>query len=253
VFQFLAKQAKMVPIPMLAVYILYPILAYLLGAFPYMLILGRARGFDLSKERDLHHAMFQKVGRKEGMSGFLVDFAKGVIAVVVAYYLDLPLIVIAAAGVTVVLGQMWPVFHRFDGERGNTTGAGSTISLAWAYNALWAPIAGVIIVAIGFTIRTFPRFMAKGQSWNDKMRLGGPVSNSLPISVLIGYALMPVICLILGTAWEVITAMALIFVFIVIRRMTDGIFKDVKEKKSSVKKILFNRFLLDRSYYSPQD
>jgi len=47
--------------------------------------------------------------------------------------------------------------------------------------------------------------------------------------------------------------MALIFVFIVIRRMTDGIFKDVKEKKSSIKKILFNRFLLDRSYYKPQD
>jgi acyl phosphate:glycerol-3-phosphate acyltransferase len=234
---------------MIVVYIAYVICAYLLGSFPYMLILSRAKGYDLSNEPDVHAALFQKVGKGAGISGFLVDFLKGVIAVLVAQLLGFPLIVTAAAAVVVVMGQMWPVFQRFDGEKGNTTGAGATIFFAAFNGAGLAPLIGVIIVAIGFGIRTIPRFISRGQSWDEKLKLGGPASNSLPVSVLIGYASMPITSLLLGSAWELTAALALIFVVIVIRRLTAGVRHDVKQKKSTVKKILFNRFLFDRSYY----
>ena len=50
--------------------------AYLLGSFPYMMLLGRARGIDLSQEEDLHIALWRKIGRFEGFSGGFVDFLK---------------------------------------------------------------------------------------------------------------------------------------------------------------------------------
>ncbi len=238
---------------MLFAYIAYIICAYLVGALPYMILLARARGFDLLRERDLHIAMYKTVGRVAGMSGFAVDFFKGIIVVLVGYLLGFPLIVVAAAAVVVVTGQMWPVFKKFDGERGNTTGAGSTILLAALYNSWWAPVVGVIIVAIGFLIRTVPRYRANRQARKDKLGFEGPVSNSFPLAVLIGYASMPIVCLVLGSAWEVTAALALIFALIVVRRLTADVRNDVKEKKSTVKKILFNRFLFDRSYFSAQE
>jgi acyl phosphate:glycerol-3-phosphate acyltransferase len=235
---------------MIAAYIAYIICAYLIGSIPYMLLLGRAKGFDLTNEPDFHAALFHKVGRAWGISGFLVDFLKGAVVVLAGYLLNFPLIVIAAASVVVVMGQMWPVFQRFDGEKGNTTGAGAMITLALYNGAGLAPLIGVIIVAIGLTIRTIPRFSSRQQTWEQKLKFEGPASNSLPVSVLIGYAAMPIVSFILGCAWEVTSAMTLVFVIIVIRRLTAGVRHDVKQKKSTVKKILFNRFLFDRSYYS---
>jgi len=106
--------------------------AYLLGSVPYMILLGRAKGIDLSQEDDLHIALWRKVGRLEGLSGVLVDVLKGAIPVVIGFIFDFHLAVIASAGVAAVAGQMWSVFQKFDAERGNTTGAGMMLTLTVA-------------------------------------------------------------------------------------------------------------------------
>ena len=62
--------------------------AYLLGSLPYMMLLGRARGIDLSQEKDLHIALWRKVGRLEGLSGAVVDTLKGVIPVLIGFAFD---------------------------------------------------------------------------------------------------------------------------------------------------------------------
>ena len=59
--------------------------AYLLGSVPYMILLSRAKGVDLSQEEDLHIALWRKVGRLAGLSGVLVDVLKGVIPIIIGH------------------------------------------------------------------------------------------------------------------------------------------------------------------------
>jgi glycerol-3-phosphate acyltransferase PlsY len=223
--------------------------AYLLGSFPYMLLLSRAKGVDLSEEPDFHIAMYRKVGRLEGFSGILVDFLKGVIPVIIGYFLNLELWAVAGAAVLSVIGQMWPVFQKFDGEKGNTTGLGAATALTLSYNAGWVLLIGAVLMILGFLIRTIPRMIVQGQTFRDRLSFGGPVSNSLPIGMLLGFVAMPLVSWLLNCPWEITTALLLILVGIIIRRLTAKVRKDIREKKLSTGRILLNRLFLDRSYY----
>jgi glycerol-3-phosphate acyltransferase PlsY len=225
--------------------------AYLLGSFPYILLLSRARGFKLSLEEDFHISTWRKVGRLEGLSGIVVDLLKGVIPVLIGFLFSFSLPVIATAGVAALIGQMWPVFQKFNGEKGNTTGAGMELALT-SFIGGGAPIAFwccVLCFAIGFLVRTIPRFMAKGQSLSEKFKFGGPVSNSLPLGMLAGFAVIPLVSWLLNQPVELVIASAVVFILIVIRRLTANLGKDLKAPRTSVVSILLNRFLFDRSYF----
>jgi glycerol-3-phosphate acyltransferase PlsY len=228
--------------------------AYLLGSFPYMLLLGKAKGFDLSKEPDSHMALWSKVGRLEGLSGVIVDILKGIIPIVVGFLLNFGLAAIAAAGVAAQIGQMWPVFQKFDGEKGNTTGAGVILTLSMFLTstgfplAYWVFIITVTPALIGFFIRTIPRFMASGQTMDERLKLGGPASNSLPLGMLVAFAVAPLASWLLNQPVEMTVALLALFILIVIRRLTASLGADLREPKTSVGSILVNRFLYDRSY-----
>ena len=116
----------------LVLYILFVIASYLLGAIPFMILISRARGVDISHEPDLHQAMWYKVGRRWGLLAVLLDILKGVVPILAGLLLQFPLLVTVLAGLAAVCGQMWPVFRKFDGERGNTTGGGMVITLTLA-------------------------------------------------------------------------------------------------------------------------
>jgi hypothetical protein len=229
--------------------------AYLLGSLPYMILLGRAHGIDLSHEEDLHMALWNKAGRLYGLSGIVVDALKGVIPIVVGFSFHLDLAAITASGVAAVTGQMWPVFRKFDGEKGNTTGIGFVIALTAYLTATISPLAYIVFIIfaipilIGGGIRTVPRFMAPGQTLNERLMLGGPISNSMPLGMLIGFAAAPLASAILGQPPEMTWAFRAVLVVIIIRRLTAGLRKDLKTATTSVGTILLNRFLYDRSYF----
>ena len=228
--------------------ILLLISAYLLGSIPYMLILGRARGVDLSHEEDLHMAVWSKVGRLEGLSGALVDVLKGVIPVLMGFAFDFPLAIVAFAGIAALIGQMWPVFVKFDGEKGNTTGIGIMFALTLTYNAYLILLSGAMIMIASACIRTVPRFIAHGQTLDERLELGGPVSNSLPLGMAIGFAVMPLVSWALKQPLEMTLAFAVMFILIIVRRLTADIRPDLKTATSSTRNILINRLLYDRSY-----
>lgn len=228
--------------------ILYIVFAYLLGSFPYMPLLSRAMGKDLSHERDYHIAMYRKVGRLAGISGIVVDFLKGILTVLAGYFLNLPLLTVCAGTVLVVFGQMWPVFRRFNGEKGNTTGIGATGTLLTLYGAGWVLVVGISIIFIGAMMRIIPRFLATA-GWHQRLSFGGPPSNSLPIGMFLGFLAMPVASYLMHKEPPITIALALIFIGIVVRRLTANLRQDISEGKSSVGRILINRLFLDRSYY----
>jgi glycerol-3-phosphate acyltransferase PlsY len=227
------------------------IAAYLIGSFPYMLILSRAKGIKLARSEDFHISMWRKVGRLEGASGVLVDILKGIIPVLIGFVCDFRLAIVASAGVAVVIGQMWPVFQKFNGEKGNTTGIGMAfaLSIGVGHNALWVMYSGIVCFLAAVLGRTIPRFMAKGQSVEEKLKLGGPVSNSMPLGMLSGFVVMPLVSWFLDQPIEMTLALAVTFVAIVIRRLTANLGADLKTARTSTGKILLNRFLLDRSYF----
>ena len=223
--------------------------AYILGSLPYMMLLARIKGFDFSEEADLHLSMMRKVGFIEGVTGILVDVLKGVIPVLIGFYLDFPPAIVAAAGISALVGQMWPVFNRFDGEKGNTTGWGIAITMSSLYHAVPGLLIGVGIVLIGFAVRTIPLFFRPGQTMKERLKFDGPPSNSLPLAMLIAFAVMPLLSWLFDRPLHLTVTLAVMFLLIVIRRLTARISADVRNPKTGISRILIMRFLLDRSYY----
>lgn len=223
--------------------------AYLLGSFPYMMLLCRAKGFDFSREVDLHLSMLRKVGFLEALSGIVVDVLKGIVPILIGFYLHFAPSIIVAAGIAAIVGQMWPVFNKFDGEKGNTTGFGIVIALSAVYNAAAVILTGVVIVLVGFSIRTIPRFKKSGRTMKERLKFGGPPSNSLPVAMLIAFAVMPLVSWLIGVPFHVLMLLVAVFLLIVLRRLTAGLCADIKNHRTGIARILLMRFLLDRSYY----
>jgi glycerol-3-phosphate acyltransferase PlsY len=215
--------------------------AYLLGAFPLMYVLGRLNGVDLREYEDMHLALWRNVGRLEGLVGILFDFAKGAIVVVVARSIGFEIGWVAAAGVVAVVGQMWPVFLKFDGEKGNTTGIAMAGALATS-----AMLVALVPIVIGASVRTIPRLLRSNQTFNDRLRLGGPPSLSLPLGMATGFAVMPLAAWWLGYPREIVIALLVLFIVILVRRVTAGMSEDRGQPSDRMNRML-NRLLFDRS------
>ena len=216
--------------------------AYLFGSLPFMLALAQYRGIiDAKERRDLHLVLWYQGRRFDSGLGLFVDFAKGAIVVLSGAGLGFPLPVVAAAGVAVVCGQMWPVFLRFDGEKGNSTGLAVAVTLSWASPSFLPLLLALIPLAIGASIRiTAPLFHSR-PLLSQRLRL------SLPLGMAIGFACLPVFSWWLGQPVEIIFGFLALFLVIIIRRLTAGVRDDLKTTTSK-KTVMVNRLLYDRSY-----
>ena len=214
--------------------------AYLLGSLPYLSALGKARGIAL--EGDLHISLWQRGGQLIGLIGILGEFIKGAIPILVGKSLGFNLFIIALAGLAVVSGQMWPIFSRFDGERGNSTGLAMAAALAPK-----PLLIALVPIAIGAAIKTVPRLLDAGESLNERLKLGGPPSRSLPLGMAMGFFLLPIASWWLEEPLVITSGYFALFILIMVRRLTAGLRGDL-EVNTNVKGILVNRLLYDRSY-----
>ena len=214
----------------------YILAAYLLGTIPQVYLLGLVKGKDLRKGADLHAALWD-TSRPLGAIGLLGDLLKGYIPVGVAGLLGLERWVWGAAGVAVVVGQMWPAFLPSSGGKGNSTG------LPMAGGLAPVPLLLALIPVFGsLIIRTAGR-----RSQHDAL-ITGPPSRVFPVGMLTGFALMPVAGWWLGEPLlEVTLPLLALFLAIVVRRLTAGLRADLKGASSS-HRLLLNRFLYDRSW-----
>jgi len=181
------------------------------------------------------------------LAGVFVDFSKGIIPILIGFGFGLPLAVVAIAGVAAVAGQMWPVFQKFDGEKGNSTGWAMVATLTLAYGAWPVLVIGVIPVALGFGIRTVPRFLVSDQTWNERLKLGGSPSLSLPLGMAVGFAAAPLAAWLFHQPLGMVLPLLALFVILIVRRLTAGLAADLKGAEDA-RSILINRFLYDRSY-----
>ncbi|MDD5702151.1 MAG: glycerol-3-phosphate acyltransferase [Dehalococcoidales bacterium] len=212
--------------------------AYLLGSVPHLRALARLRHINLNG--DYHMSLWQRAGKWITIAGILLDFVKGAAPVLVGYLLDIDLTAVAVAGVAVVCGQMWPIFQRFDGEKGNTTGVGMAAALDYRPFLIAA-----VFFALGAGIRIASRIIHKRKSGKDISVLGGPFSLSMPLGMLAGFLALPVASWLLDEPEEITWAFGALFVLIVVRRLTAGITRDL-QASNDIKRILAGRLFLDR-------
>jgi glycerol-3-phosphate acyltransferase PlsY len=103
--------------------------AYAAGAVPWGVVLGRVfAGTDLrehgSQSTGTTNA-HRVLGWQFAAAVFVLDFAKGLVPVLAARWLDMDWWVVGAVAVASVAGHCWSIFIGFSGGKGMATGGGA--------------------------------------------------------------------------------------------------------------------------------
>jgi acyl phosphate:glycerol-3-phosphate acyltransferase len=117
---------------MVALFVVLLVAAYLVGAAPFSLIVGRLfYGVDVREHGSGNIGttnVFRVLGKKAGVVVFAFDLLKGFVPALVASMLFDPWFAIFIAAAPVV-GHMYSVFLRFRGGKGVATGSGVVLAL----------------------------------------------------------------------------------------------------------------------------
>jgi glycerol-3-phosphate acyltransferase PlsY len=136
--------------------ILALVAAYLLGSIPFSYLVARLRGIDVRTVGSGNVGatnVMRSAGRAAGLSAFALDFLKGTAATLLARRLA-GVDVAGAAAVAAVVGHMHPVWLRFKGGKGVSTGAGAFLPLI--------PIPTVIGLATFGIVLALTRYASAG-------------------------------------------------------------------------------------------
>ena len=108
------------------------VLGYLFGSLSPSVFLGRAfKGLDVRRHGSGNAGTtnaFRVLGKRLGVSVFILDILKGVIPVVLARYLSSPLVTVFVA-FACVMGHQYSIFLRGRGGKGVATGAGCAVGM----------------------------------------------------------------------------------------------------------------------------
>src|SRR6266568_2303627 len=203
--------------------------SYLLASISFPYWIARTKGIDLRAygSRKLGGSNLAKaVTPLHGVAGGLLDGAKGFAAVVITRALGFPLETQLVCGLAAIAGQMWPVFHGFDGGRANATTWGFQLASDFiAFFIAWIPV--IVAAVLRITVQSRPKRL-------------------LPIANLLSYAVFPAVIWEQEGVTSTVLAGIAALLLIVIRRLTAGISDDLATDASKVRVIL-NRALFDRS------
>lgn len=196
----------------------FVIFGYLLGAIPFGLLIGKMAGKDVRQEGSKNIGatnVSRLLGKKLGLLTLLCDLLKGFVPMIIASTcipaVDGKLLWVVSCGVAAVLGHMYPVYLGFRGGKGVATGLGVFIFLS--------PVATLISLVIFICSVYFTGFVSVGS--------------------LAASGLIPLWLWLLGKDVPVVTAAAVVAVFIWIKhyqnigRLLRGEEKSWKKKKQA--------------------
>ena len=148
------------PAPQTLLLILIP-LAYFLGAIPFGLLVGFAKGIDVRTAGSGNIGatnVARLLGKKFFFLVFFLDFMKSFAPMAMASWIvwHIPLaertwqiyFLWLAVGLAAVLGHMFSIFLRFKGGKGVATSAGVMLGLIPYYT--WPGLIGVVVFLIAF-------------------------------------------------------------------------------------------------------
>ena len=130
-------------------YVIAAIAAYLIGSLNGALVIGKVMGVDIRTKGSGNAGATNAVrilGKKTGYIVFLLDFIKGILAVLAAK-LIFDETEASLAALFVVLGHVYPVYFGFKGGKGISTIVGVIAILDWRifiFAAVW--MIGMILI-----------------------------------------------------------------------------------------------------------
>ncbi len=166
--------------------------SYLLGSVPVGLMLAKGRGADPRKVGSGNIGatnVMRAAGKAAGIITLLCDILKGFIPVCLAIETGQAEGVVAAAGLAVFAGHLFPLYLKFRGGKGVATALGVFLALG--------PIAALIVLAVFLAV-----FLA-----------GGYVS----LGSMCGAVLMPFVLAALRAPPSYVAASAIMAVMIIVK------------------------------------
>lgn len=133
---------------------------YLIGSISFAVIFSKLfHGEDIRNSGSGNAGATNAIrlyGKKTGVMVFLCDFAKGIIAVLLARLLvsifDAPYESILVSGFFVQLGHIFPLYHGFRGGKGVATAVGAAFALM--------PLTAVILLALFAVLLLTTKYVA---------------------------------------------------------------------------------------------
>ena len=169
--------------------LLAALFAYLVGSLNISVVAARFAGVGDIRKRGSGNAgatnLFRAAGPKIAIPVLLIDIGKavGVILVSKWYGLDdlAPLL-----AVPLVIGNMYPIFHKFKGGKGVATATGSLLAISWLAMLMGGAVFLVIFV---FVRRISASSLAMVASWALWIWfLGGTIQE-----IIAAFVLLPII------------------------------------------------------------
>ncbi|MEO8897572.1 MAG: glycerol-3-phosphate acyltransferase [Candidatus Dormibacter sp.] len=193
--------------------------AYLLGSVPVAWLLGRWRGGldlrDVGSGNPGTSNLFRNSGRRLAVISGPIQFAQGLIPVLVARAVGGEGAFLDLAAVCAVAGNGWPVWLRFHGQRGIAVATGAVAAIN--------PIL-LAVLLVCFAV--------------------GALTHTIAIGVLAGFSVLPMAAAWIGGRDLAITCAALLAA-VVLRRL-DGLRTDMRRAASDdERRVLLRRLFLD--------
>lgn len=215
------------------------LLSYLYGSVPFLDLLARSRGIDLTASGSGNVGatnLAASAGKGVAAVGWIADASKGLVPVLLSRRFGHPDAEAGIFGAAGVAGQCWPVFRGFRGGRGVAPFVGAAFGIdrvAWAV--------AILPMIAGGLVRVVSR-LPSSQSF-----LSGPergYSKSVPLGALGAILLFPVAC---AARRRPIGGPLLISGLLLARRVTAPLPDDATSGPRVHPRALLNRLLYDRN------
>ncbi|MCL5025831.1 MAG: glycerol-3-phosphate 1-O-acyltransferase PlsY [Chloroflexi bacterium] len=162
-------------------HLVFIIAGYLLGAVPFGLLLGLARGIDVRQVGSGNTGatnVLRTLGWRAAAVVFLADLAKAAIPVVAARYLvGIPLVEVAT-GIAAVVGHNWSIYLRGRGGRG--------VSSAFGVILVTSPLVGLVSLVAFVVLVAATKYVSLGSI------IGAVLGAALLIAHVVAEQLTPI-------------------------------------------------------------
>jgi glycerol-3-phosphate acyltransferase PlsY len=192
------------------VFVVFIVIAYLLGSVPFAFLIARAHGKDLRTIGSGNIGatnLARALGRKWGYICFVLDVLKGLIPMVavraIAGTPDKPALVVLwlVVGAAAIVGHVFPITLGFKGGKGVATSFGVALGL-WPYFTL----PGLIALAVWVTVVLIWRYVSLASICGAVM---------FPVALLTGIVIVPAWTA--SALWPLLIAAVAIPTMVVIR------------------------------------
>ena len=203
--------------------------SYVLASISFPYWIARAKGVDLrafGAQKLGGSNLAKAVSPWHGVAGGLLDGAKGFAGIVITRQLGFPVETQLLSGLAAIAGQMWPIFHQFDGGRANATAWGFELAADFvAFFIAWIPV--IVAAVFRITVRPKPKRL-------------------LPVANLLSYGVFSAVIWEQEGVTPTVLAGLGALCLVLLRRLTAGVREDLATG-APVARVMLNRALFDRS------